>query len=153
MKTAGIISIIVVILVIGLIGLILFNNINNSNIENPNTDNSNEVNDISGSTNEVDDFSGGQINDANNNPKTYTINIENYDYKPKTLEIKKGDIVIWMNKDSVRHTVTSDNGNELDSKLLADGETYSHTFNNVGEFNYHCKPHPYMKGVIMVINN
>ena len=91
MKTAGIISIIVVILVIGLIGLILFNNINNSNIENPNTDNSNEVNDISGSTNEVDDFSGGQINDANNNPKTYTINIENYDYKPKTLEINQKD--------------------------------------------------------------
>ncbi len=83
-------------------------------------------------------------------PKTYTVDIEDFSYKTKTLSIKKGDTVVWTNKDSAGHTVTSDSGNELDSSPLNRGASYSHTFTETGTFDYHCKPHPYMKGTIIV---
>ena len=56
----------------------------------------------------------------------------------------------WTNRDSVRHTVTSDSGNELDSELLSQSGSYSHTFAQTGTYDYHCKPHPYMTGTIIV---
>ena len=85
-----------------------------------------------------------------NTPQTYQIDIEDFSYKTKTLTIKKGDTVVWTNKDSVKHTVTSDSGNELDSALLAKGQSYSNTFTESGTFDYHCTPHPYMKGTVVV---
>jgi amicyanin len=83
-------------------------------------------------------------------PGTHSIEIENFAFQPAELKIEKGDTVIWTNKDSAQHTVTSDSGAELDSGLLSQGETYSHTFNEVGTFDYHCTPHPFMKAKIIV---
>ena len=83
-------------------------------------------------------------------PKTYNLEIKNFAFSPSSLTIKKGDKIIWTNQDSVSHTVTSDSGNELDSKLLPKGETYSHAFNTAGTYDYHCTPHPYMKAKIIV---
>lgn len=82
--------------------------------------------------------------------KTYNVNIEDFAFSSKELKIKQGDKIVWTNLDSAKHTVTSDAGNELDSELLGEGKSYSHTFNNKGTFSYHCKPHPYMKGKIIV---
>jgi plastocyanin len=82
--------------------------------------------------------------------QTYNIEIKGFAFNPKNLKIKQGDIIIWTNKDFAKHTVTSDSGNELDSKLLAKGESYSHTFDTKGEFPYYCIPHPYMTGTIAV---
>ena len=82
--------------------------------------------------------------------KTYTIDISNFAFNSATLRVNAGDTVTWTNTDAVGHTVTSDSGSELDSALLGKGESYSHKFNTVGSYNYHCKPHPYMKGNIIV---
>lgn len=82
--------------------------------------------------------------------KTYFVDISNFAFSPSELKIKKGDKVIWTNKDAARHTVTSDSGGELDSQYLSKGNTYSHTFNEAGTFSYHCAPHTYMKGRIIV---
>jgi plastocyanin len=30
------------------------------------------------------------------------------------------------------------------------GQTYSHTFNTLGTYNYHCSPHPGMKAKVIV---
>ncbi len=81
---------------------------------------------------------------------THNIEISNFAFSPKEIKIKKGDTIIWTNKDSAKHTITSDSGNELDSDLLADGESYSHTFTETGAFDYHCTPHPYMKAKVVV---
>src|SRR3989344_7268471 len=83
-------------------------------------------------------------------PQTYTAEISNFAFSPSEIRIKAGDKVVWTNKDSARHTVTSDSGSELGSSLLGQGESYSHTFSTPGIFNYHCAPHPYMKGKIIV---
>ncbi len=78
------------------------------------------------------------------------IKIENFAYSPQTLTIKQGESVTWINGDSAIHTVTSDSGSELDSELLSKDDSYAHTFNEKGVFDYHCTPHPYMTGTIVV---
>jgi amicyanin len=83
-------------------------------------------------------------------PQTHTIDIMDFAFSPKTLTINEGDTVIWTNKDSIQHTVTSDSGNELDSPYISRDNTYTHTFTTAGTFDYHCRPHPYMKGTIVV---
>jgi len=107
-------------------------------------------------------FVKNQVNDAVNNaqdkisslqtpmPQGYSVEISGYAFKSASLTINVGDTVIWTNKDSIKHTITSDTGTELDSELLGNGETYSYTFNTAGTYNYHCTPHPSMKGTIVV---
>ena len=86
----------------------------------------------------------------NQNSSENLIEIRNFVYLPKTLTISVGDSVTWINYDSSKHTITSDTGSVLDSELFGQGETYSMTFTEAGTYNYHCTPHPYMKGKIIV---
>lgn len=78
------------------------------------------------------------------------VNIINFAYEPSDITVSVGDTVIWTNMDSVSHTVTSDEGGELDSPLLSQGDTYSHTFESAGVYDYHCTVHPFMKGIVTV---
>jgi len=75
--------------------------------------------------------------------------IENYAYSPAEITITAGTTVTWTNKDSVRHTVTTRNP-LFDSGLFAKGESFSYTFNQAGDFEYYCIPHPYMTGKVSV---
>lgn len=81
------------------------------------------------------------------------IEIEDFAYQPALITVKRGTTVTWTNKDAAAHTVTatSDSGGGPDSELLAEDESYSYTFNEVGEFAYFCEPHPYMEGVVQVV--
>jgi plastocyanin len=78
------------------------------------------------------------------------VRMEDFAFSPANIVIDAGTTVTWTNYDGVGHTVTSDDGDELDSSLFARGETYSHTFETEGTFAYHCKPHPYMQGLVTV---
>lgn len=77
------------------------------------------------------------------------ISIEDFAFKKSSLTVGKGWTVRWTNKDSVVHTVTSDDG-DFDSGSMSEGETFQYTFNEEGTYNYHCTPHPNMKGTIIV---
>jgi len=81
---------------------------------------------------------------------THNVEIKSFVFSPSPLTINIGDTVIWTNEDSTPHTVTSDSGSELDSVTFREGETYSHTFDEAGTFDYHCAIHPNMKGEIVV---
>ena len=76
--------------------------------------------------------------------------IDNFAFTPANLTVSVGTTVVWTNNQNVGHTVTSDVGDELESGLLQQGRSYSHTFNTVGVFPYHCIPHPDMKGTVTV---
>jgi plastocyanin len=78
------------------------------------------------------------------------VEIKDFAFSPATITVKKGATVTWTNQDGVGHTVTSDDGNELSSETFSKGQTFTHTFNTVGTFQYHCQPHPYMKGTVVV---
>ncbi|OGY21952.1 MAG: hypothetical protein A2126_01530 [Candidatus Woykebacteria bacterium GWB1_45_5] len=81
--------------------------------------------------------------------KPNTVSIESFSFKPSEITVKAGTEVTWMNNDSVTHTVTSDT-NAFESGELAAGETYKHTFEEIGTFAYHCTPHSSMTGKVTV---
>ena len=89
-----------------------------------------------------------QGNDNENNQENLVF-IEDFSFGPEEIEINVGESVTWINRDSVGHTATSDSG-EFDSSVLGNGQSFSFTFRDAGEFSYHCTPHPYMKGKIIV---
>jgi len=84
---------------------------------------------------------------------TVVIFIRDFTFIPQQVSIKRGTRVTWVNCEdgsADAHTSTSDTG-AWDSPRLAPGEVYSRTFNDAGPaFNYHCVPHPFMKGTINV---
>ncbi|TMF00472.1 MAG: hypothetical protein E6I52_13435 [Chloroflexi bacterium] len=61
-----------------------------------------------------------------------------------------GATVTWTNQDADAHTATSDTGGVFDSGHLALGQSYTHTFNQVGSFTYKCTYHANMHGTIVV---
>jgi plastocyanin len=81
-------------------------------------------------------------------------------YDPNPININVGDTVIWTNRDSQPHTVTSGIPSEgpdgkFDSSpnfspLWNPGQTFSHTFTEAGEFPYYCGLHPNMVGTVIV---
>ena len=79
-----------------------------------------------------------------------SVTIQNFAFSPETTTIKVGGSITWTNKDSAPHTITSDNGTQLNSQRLSQSQSYSHTFNQKGTYNYHCSVHPGMKGTIIV---
>jgi len=85
-----------------------------------------------------------------NQPQIHNVDIKNFGFNPQELRIKRGDTVVWTNRDSVGHTITSDSGNELGSPQIAQNQEYRHTFTQLGTFNYHCAVHPPMKAKVIV---
>jgi plastocyanin len=76
-----------------------------------------------------------------------TVDIQNFAFSPGTLTIKKDATVTWTNNDSAPHQIKS---NTFNSSQLANGQSYSFTFNTVGTFDYSCSIHPSMTGKIIV---
>ena len=74
--------------------------------------------------------------------------IEASQFMPTDLVVSVGTTVEWVNKDSIDHTITFENG-DLD-ELLLKGSTGTFTFNEKGEFRYFCQLHPGMQGSIIV---
>jgi plastocyanin len=76
-----------------------------------------------------------------------------YFFKPDTLTIKAGTVVVWIDNSDAPHTVTSDpnapNAFNTTSNVTQ-GKTFSLVFNTPGTYNYHCGIHPNMKAVITV---
>jgi plastocyanin len=81
---------------------------------------------------------------------TVQVTIQNFAFSPKTVTVAPGTTIMWTNKDSAAHTVTSDSGSTLASGDLSQGKSYSHTFTKAGTYAYHCAIHPYMKATVVV---
>ena len=79
------------------------------------------------------------------------IDIKDFVFTKKDITIKKGTKVTWINQDTVKHNAFSDDSKGPKGELLAKGESYSFTFDEVGTTNYYCTPHPYMKGIVNVV--
>ena len=75
-------------------------------------------------------------------------------YSPEEINISTGDTIVWPNRDSELHTVTSgmpgkSDGN-FDSGLYKPNESWSFTFTDPGVFKYYCTIHPWMIGKVTV---
>lgn len=95
-------------------------------------------------------FSGcTNSNQTSNNLGPNAIAIQNMAFSPTTLTVKAGTTVKWTNLDQTMHDVTSDTG-VFKSGNLTNGQSYNYTFNNTGNYPYHCAIHPSMTGTIVV---
>ena len=81
---------------------------------------------------------------------TMHVTIQNFAFSSQTITVPPGTTVIWTNKDSVAHIVTSDTGAWPDSGNLATGQTFSHAFTKAGNYPYHCAIHPSMTAKVIV---
>jgi plastocyanin len=70
-------------------------------------------------------------------------------YNPNPLVVTVGATVTWINNDSNIHTATSRNG-IFNSEVVIEGQTFSHTFESEGEYQYFCDIHPGMLGTVEV---
>ncbi len=78
--------------------------------------------------------------------------IRGFSFEPETVHVVAGGTVTWVNcapADEPAHTSTADQG-VWGSDLLESGDVFSFTFAQAGSFPYHCEPHPFMQGVVVV---
>ena len=80
-------------------------------------------------------------------------------FVPKLVNIQLGidNHVIWKNVDDTPHTVTPDHRAEDSYSgafgsigVIKAGEEYEFLFTEDTEIEYHCEPHPWMKGTLIV---
>jgi plastocyanin len=75
--------------------------------------------------------------------------MRNLAFVPARVEVAAGTTVEWTNNDPLAHSVTAADGS-WDSGLIQPGQTWRHTFTQPGTYDYHCTPHPFMKGTVIV---
>jgi plastocyanin len=79
---------------------------------------------------------------------SHTITIEGMQFSPAMVTVKRGDQVVWTNKDLVPHTATATA--MFDSPTLEPGTSWGMTTTRLGRFEYVCTLHPTMKAVLVV---
>jgi plastocyanin len=83
------------------------------------------------------------------NGKPVKVTIDNLKYNPAKVTIAVGQTVQWINKDDHDHTVVAKN-EEFDSDNLGRDDTFKYTFTKPGKYEYFCRYHPRMKGLVIV---
>jgi plastocyanin len=81
--------------------------------------------------------------------RTVTAAVEDFLFRPGRLEIAAGTTIVWTNDGQVVHTVSAEDGS-FDSGPIEPGQRRSITFSRAGTFPFHCTPHPFMRGLIVV---
>ena len=82
-------------------------------------------------------------------PQEIQVAIQDFAFAPQVLEVPVGTTVTWINNDPSQHTATASDGS-FDSGVLAQGGTFSFTFETPGTYDYICSLHPNMTGQIVV---
>lgn len=75
--------------------------------------------------------------------------IYRYAFVEDRIEVPAGTTVTWTNRDAMVHTVGADDAS-FNSGAIQPGATWSATFSEPGTYPYHCGPHPFMKGTVIV---
>jgi plastocyanin len=68
------------------------------------------------------------------------IAMEDDHFSPKTLTIKVGTTVTWINKGADWHSVAAFDGS-FESAQVSPGESFSHTFDIPGTYKFLCRHH------------
>ena len=82
-------------------------------------------------------------------PGSTLVVIRGFAFGPVDVRVRAGERVTWVNCDTDAHTSTADAG-QWASPLLAPGDAFNQAFLTAGEFTYHCEPHPFMTGRVIV---
>lgn len=90
------------------------------------------------------------------NPQSFSVHIQASSFNPPTLTVSKGDTLVWLNDDVMKHQVISDphpshsDYPTLSSPVLEKNGTFTFKFTDSGTFKYHDEQNPALKGTIEV---
>ena len=80
--------------------------------------------------------------------RTYTVVIDKMKFGPLPAGLRKGDTIVWVNRDFLRHTATAaDHSFDVDLPAGAKGST---VLKRSGSIPFTCRFHPGMRGVLQV---
>ena len=82
-------------------------------------------------------------------PTVHTIVIDGMRFIPQTVEVKRGDTVVWRNKDPFPHTATASRGGPA-SPAIAAGASWTYEATQRGSYAYLCTLHTTMTGLLVV---
>jgi plastocyanin len=79
------------------------------------------------------------------------VQIVNFEFQPQKLTVKAGTTVTWTNEDTAIHAIkdTSPLATPVSSDM-AQGDTFSITYDRPGSYSYICGIHNYMTGSVEV---
>lgn len=104
----------------------------------------------------IDRKRAANFTNIKNQPEV-TIRMTDIKFNPANIRISKGTKVTWVNDDDVDHFVNTDSHPAhtflpgMNSRSLANGASYSFTFNEAGFYPYHCSAHANnMSGAVLV---
>jgi plastocyanin len=107
-----------------------------------------------------DDDNGSSSSTAAETPSTsastpaaggaVTVDMQNIAFDPKSVTVKVGQTIEWVNKDSVDHNVVATKGENFKSDTFGKDGTYKYTVDKAGTIDYVCTLHPGMEGSITV---
>jgi plastocyanin len=79
-----------------------------------------------------------------------TVDMKNIQFDPKSITVKKGQTIKWVNLDTVDHDVVANSGASFKSDQFGKGGTFEFTPKKAGKIDYVCTLHPGMTGTITV---
>lgn len=81
-------------------------------------------------------------------PRSYVVTIDKLKFGPFPTGLHKGDKIIWVNRDILRHTATASNHSfDVD---LQPGAKAATVLKSAGTITVVCRFHPGMRGVLSV---
>lgn len=89
----------------------------------------------------------GDTGDVTAAVSTNQVAIINFSFSPANITVSTGTTVTWTNNDQTIHDLVVD---DISSPELKQGDTFAHTFNTPGNYNYSCGIHPSMNGIVTV---
>jgi plastocyanin len=82
--------------------------------------------------------------------KQNRIEIKDFAFNPKTITVKSGEKITWINRDEEPHTVVSVEKQFKKSSALDTDQEFTITAGAPGTYTYFCSVHPKMTGTIVV---
>ena len=93
-------------------------------------------------------FDAPSVPGALTEPRTVTVNMDQFKFKGSNVTVQQGWTVNWINTESPRHTATADD-ESFNSGTMSQGDTFTFTFTETGTFPYYCRFHGDNGGVGM----
>ncbi len=83
--------------------------------------------------------------------ETVEVSIEKYAFTPQQVNIRVGDSVKWVNREKrTSHSIVLPIAGVPESERFFPDESWTYRFAEPGRYDYHCGPHPEMKGLVVV---
>ncbi|MEO6056155.1 MAG: plastocyanin/azurin family copper-binding protein [Gemmatimonadales bacterium] len=80
----------------------------------------------------------------------HVVEIRGMAFHPEVVEVRRGDTVVWINRDIVPHTATASRTEEWTTGPLSQGAQGTLVPDRRGDEAYFCEFHPTMLGTLIV---